>query len=145
MEKVEKIINQKGFYFICTKVLYPDFVGPKGKFIIRLRASTLAESPLRSTGRGSVSFMGNGSPRTSQAGTLCGEWACRQTPFTAVCVSMKSVTVSPSRPLLDRLAKVKALQHRPSLRIGKLTAEKKKLSETLTKRFRELTVSVQFH
>ena len=29
MEKVEKIINQKGFYFICTKVLYPDFVGPK--------------------------------------------------------------------------------------------------------------------
>ena len=29
MEKVEKIIEQKGFYFICTKVLYPDFVGPK--------------------------------------------------------------------------------------------------------------------
>jgi len=29
MEKVEKIISQKGFYFICTKVLYPDFVGPK--------------------------------------------------------------------------------------------------------------------
>lgn len=28
MEKVEKIIKQKGFYFICTKVLYPDFVGP---------------------------------------------------------------------------------------------------------------------
>mgnify|MGYP002570421908 CR=1 FL=1 len=29
MEKVEKIINQKGFYFISTKVLYPDFVGPE--------------------------------------------------------------------------------------------------------------------
>ena len=29
MEKVERIISQKGFYFICTKVLYPDFIGPK--------------------------------------------------------------------------------------------------------------------
>ena len=29
MEKVEKIISQKGFYFIGTKVLYPDFIGPK--------------------------------------------------------------------------------------------------------------------
>ena len=29
MEKVEKIISQKGFYFICTKVIYPDFIGPE--------------------------------------------------------------------------------------------------------------------
>ena len=29
MEKVEKIISQKGYYFICTKVLYHDFVGPE--------------------------------------------------------------------------------------------------------------------
>lgn len=29
MEKVKKIISQKGFYYICTKVLYPDFVGPE--------------------------------------------------------------------------------------------------------------------
>ena len=47
------------------------------------RASTQAESPPRSTGRGSVSFMGNGSPRASRAETLFGEWACRLTPFTA--------------------------------------------------------------
>ncbi len=44
------------------------------------------------------------------------------------------------RPLLDRLANGNAPQHRPSLRSGKLTAEKKKLSETLTERFRELAV-----
>ena len=53
---------------------------------------------------------------------------------------MKSVTALPSRPQLDRQAKVKATQHRPSLRSGKLTAEKKKPSETLTERFRELAV-----
>ena len=64
----------------------------------------------------------------------------RQTPFTAVCVSMNSVTASPSRPLLDRLANGNAPQHRPSLRSGKLTAEKKKPSETLAERFRELSV-----
>lgn len=32
-------------------------------------------SPLRSTGRGSVSFMGNGSPRASQAGTCAERFA----------------------------------------------------------------------
>jgi len=53
---------------------------------------------------------------------------------------MNSVTPSPSRPQLDRLANGKAPQHRPSLRSGKLTAEKKKPSETLTERFRELAV-----
>lgn len=53
---------------------------------------------------------------------------------------MNSVTASPSRPLLDRLANGNVLQHRPSLRSGKLTAEKKKPSETLTERFRELAV-----
>ncbi len=103
--------------------------------MLRHRVSTQAESPLRLTGRGSVSSMGNGSRRTSRGVILCGEWICRQTPFTAVCVSMNSVTVLPSRPQLDRLAKVKAPQHRPSLRSGKLTAEKKKPSETLIERF----------
>ena len=34
--------------------------------------------------------------RISLAGILCVEWICRQTPFTAVCVSMNSVTASPS-------------------------------------------------
>ncbi|ADU23967.1 Resolvase domain (plasmid) [Ruminococcus albus 7 = DSM 20455] len=68
---------------------------------LRLRVSTQGVNPLKSTGRGSVSFMGNGSQRASRAGTLCGEWACRLTPFTAVCVSMKSVTALPSLPLLD--------------------------------------------
>ena len=53
---------------------------------------------------------------------------------------MKSVTVSPSRPQLDRQANGKASQYRPSLRSGKLNAEKKKPSETLTERFRELAV-----
>ena len=53
---------------------------------------------------------------------------------------MKSVTVSPSRPQLDRQANGKASQYRPSLRSGKLNAEKKKPSETLTERFRELAI-----
>ena len=72
--------------------------------------------------------------------TLCGEWICRQTLFTDVCVSMNSVTASPSRPQLDRQRNETAPQHRPSLRSRKLTAEKKKPSETLTERFRELAV-----
>ena len=63
---------------------------------------------------------------------------CRQIHSIAVCVNMKSVTVLPSRPQLDRQANGKATQHRPSLRSVKLTAEKKKPSETLTERFREL-------
>ena len=29
MEDVLDIIRKRGFYFIRTKVLYPDFVGPK--------------------------------------------------------------------------------------------------------------------
>lgn len=29
MEDVLDIIRKRGFYFICTKVLYPGFVGPK--------------------------------------------------------------------------------------------------------------------
>ena len=53
---------------------------------------------------------------------------------------MKPLTVLPSRPLFDHLANEKATQHGPSLRSGKLTAEKKKTSETLTERFRELAV-----
>lgn len=56
---------------------------------------------------------------------------------------MKSLTVSPSKPQLDRLANGNIPQRRPPLRSGKLTAEKKKLSETLTERFRELVV-IQF-
>ena len=84
--------------------------------------------------------MGNGSQRASQAGTLCGEWICRQILSTAVCVSMNSVTASPSRHQLDCQANGKAPQRRPSLRSGKLTAEKKKPSETLTERFQELAV-----
>ena len=58
-------------------------------------------NPLRSTGRGSVSFMGNGSPRASQAGTLCGEWACQLTLSIAVSGSMKRNTALPSLPLLE--------------------------------------------
>ena len=69
--------------------------------------------------------MGNESRRISLAGTLCGEWVCRQIPFTVVCVSMKSLTASPSRPQLDRLANGNVPQSRPPLRSGKLTAEKK--------------------
>ena len=70
--------------------------------------------------------MGNGSRRTSRGVILCEEWICRQTPFTAVCVSMKSVTASPSRPQLDRLANGNVPQHRPSLRSGKLNCQKEK-------------------
>jgi len=55
-------------------------------------------------------------------------------------VSMNSVTALPSRPQLDRLANGNAPQSRPILRSGKLTAEKKKPSETLTERFQELAV-----
>ena len=36
-----------------------------------------------------------------QLRTMCGEWACRQTPFTAVSGSMKWNTGSQSRPLLE--------------------------------------------
>ena len=42
--------------------------------VLDRRAVRVAENPTRSTGQGSVSSMGNGSPRTSRAGTLCGEW-----------------------------------------------------------------------
>ena len=56
---------------------------------------------------------------------------------------MNSVTASPSRLLLDRLANGKAPQSRPPPQSGKLTAEKKKPSETLAERFRELAV-IQF-
>lgn len=56
---------------------------------------------------------------------------------------MNSVTASPSRPQLDRQANGNATHHYPSLRSGILTAEKKKPSETLTERFRELAV-IQF-
>ena len=56
---------------------------------------------------------------------------------------MNSVTALPSRPQLDSLANGNAPQSRLSLRNGKLTAEKKKPSETLTERFRELAV-IQF-
>jgi len=74
------------------------------------------------TGQGSGSSMGNGKPSTSRGVTLCVEWICRQIPFTAVCVSMNSVTVSPYRPRLDFApqTKVNAPQHRPILRSGKL-------------------------
>lgn len=94
------------------------------------------------TGRGSGSSMGNGEQRTSQAEILCGEWICRLIHFTAVCVSMKSVTALPSRPLHDSPFGRTEMppQSRPPLRSGKLTAEKKKPSETLTERFRELAV-----
>ena len=52
-------------------------------------AKTRDGNPLRSTGRGSVSSMGNGSRRTSRAGTLCGEWACRLIHSIAASGSMK--------------------------------------------------------
>ena len=50
----------------------------------------------------------------------------RQTPFTAVSVSMKSVTVSPSRPQLDRLTNGNVPQSRSPLRSGKLYRLKRK-------------------
>ena len=53
---------------------------------------------------------------------------------------MKSVTALPSRPQLECLANGNTPQSRSSLWSGKLTAEKKKPSETLTERFRELAV-----
>ena len=49
---------------------------------------------------------------------------------------MNSVTVSPSRPQLDRLANGNAPQDRPSLRSVKVTTEKSKPSKSL----RELAV-----
>ena len=70
--------------------------------------------------------MGNGSQRASQAGTLCGEWACRLIRFTAVSGSMKPLTALPSRPLLDRLANGNAPQSRPCLWSGKLNRLKRK-------------------
>ena len=69
--------------------------------LLRLRGSTQGVNPLKLTGRGSVSSMGNGGRRTSQAGTLCGEWACRLILFTAVSGSMKPLTALPSLPLLE--------------------------------------------
>jgi len=54
-------------------------------------------------------------------------------------------TISPSRPPLEnsRQRNGNPPHYRPSMRSGKLTAEKKKPSETLTERFRELAV-IQF-
>ena len=52
---------------------------------------------------------------------------------------MKSVTVSPSKPQLDRPTNGNAPQSRPLLRSGKLTDEKSVLSESSE---RTLTVSV---
>ena len=95
--------------------------------MLRLRASIRAESLSQPTGQGSGSSMGNGSQKTSREGTLCGEWICRQILSTAVCVSMNSVTVSPSRPPLDNSCQRNgdAPQHRPSLRNGKLPPKRK--------------------
>ena len=107
---------------------------------LRLRASTWDGNLSPPTGRGSGSSMGNGEQRTLQAGTLCVEWICRQIPFTAVCVSMKSVMASPSIPQLDRLVNGKAHNTVEPAERKNLTAEKKKPSETLTERFRELAV-----
>lgn len=118
--------------------IFSEKISGANKVRPQLRASTPGGSLSPPTGQGSVSFMGNGSRRISLAGTLCGEWVCRQIPFTVVCVSMKSLTASPSRPQLDCLANGNIPQRRPPLRSGKLTAEKKKPSETLTERFREL-------
>ena len=55
---------------------------------------------------------------------------------------MKPLTASPSQLLLEynRQANGNAPQHRPPLQSVKLTAEKKKLSETLAKHFRGLSV-----
>ena len=111
--------------------------------LLRHRASTRDASLSPPTGRGSGNSMGNGERSTSRAGTLCAEWICRQIHSIAVCVNTNSVTVLPSRPQLDCLANGIAPQHRPSLRSGKLTAEKKKPSETLAGCFRELAV-IQF-
>lgn len=64
--------------------------------------------------------LGNGELSISRGVTLCVKWICRQIHSIAVCVNMKSVTVLPSRPQLDRQANGKATQHRPSLRSVKL-------------------------
>lgn len=45
--------------------------------------------------------MGNGKPRASQAGTLCGEWICQPIHSIAVSGSMKLLTGLPSRLLHD--------------------------------------------
>ena len=76
-------------------------VSVRASRLLKRRASTQAESPPRSTGQGSVNFMGNGSPSASLAGTLCGEWDCRLTLSIAVSGSMKRNTELQSRPLLD--------------------------------------------
>lgn len=64
----------------------------EGIEIAKAQGKYTGRKPIPPTGQGSVSFMGNGSRRISLAGTLCGEWVCRQIPFTVVCVSMNSVT-----------------------------------------------------
>ena len=53
---------------------------------------------------------------------------------------MKSVMASPSIPQLDRLVNGKAHNTVEPAERKNLTAEKKKPSETLTERFRELAV-----
>ena len=101
--------------------------------LLRHRASTRDGNLSPPTGRGSGSSMGNGERRTSRAGTLCGEWICRQILSTAVCVSMKSVTVSPSRLLPDdsRQRNGNVPHSRPSLRSVKVTTEKKSSQKRL--------------
>ena len=109
----------------------------------RHRASTPDGNLSPPTGQGSGSSMGNGEPSALRAETLCGEWICQPIHSIAVCVSMKSVIVSPSKLLLDNSCQRngEATQRPPPLRSGKLTTEKKKPSETLAGRSRELAVS----
>lgn len=68
---------------------------------LRRRESTWAESLSKSTGRGLVSSMENGSQRVTQGVTLCGKWDCRLITFTAVSGSMNQLKALPSLPLLD--------------------------------------------
>ena len=61
-----------------SKIGYPCFHGASGDSVRasrspKHRASTPDESLSPPTGRGLVSFMGNGERGASQAGTLCGE------------------------------------------------------------------------
>lgn len=50
----------------------------EGIEIAKAQGKYTGRKPLRSTGQGSVSSMGNGSPKVSQGVTLCGEWACTE-------------------------------------------------------------------
>ena len=89
-------LTEKGVTLISHKENI-DTDTPTGKFMLTVFAalSQLEREQLKQRQREGIEIA------KAQGVTLCGEWTCWQTPFTAVSGSMKRNTALPSLPLLD--------------------------------------------